>query len=37
MRSHGVVFAAEKARIDTEVVGWKGWWEGKRKDFDLVT
>ncbi|PLB40770.1 Gfo/Idh/MocA family protein [Aspergillus candidus] len=24
--SHGVVFAAEGARRDREVVGWEGWW-----------
>jgi hypothetical protein len=27
VRSHGVVFAAESARIKREVVGFAGWWE----------
>lgn len=29
VRSHAVVFAAEEARREGKVVGWRGWWEGE--------
>jgi predicted dehydrogenase len=36
VRSHAVVFAAEKARQEKEVVGWEEWWKTQRREFDLL-
>lgn len=35
VRSHAVVFAAERARIDRKVVDWKEWWGEQKRKYGL--
>ncbi|KAL9112157.1 MAG: hypothetical protein Q9227_003534 [Pyrenula ochraceoflavens] len=35
--SHGIVFAAEEARMERKVVDWQAWWEQKRRILEKVS
>ncbi|KAL9619432.1 MAG: hypothetical protein Q9160_005943 [Pyrenula sp. 1 TL-2023] len=35
IRSHAVVFAAEEARINRQVVHWQRWWDEKKSTFPI--